>query len=174
MLDSATDCGGGIFQNPAVAFIFADQGESCYIANALNADITCVNSFPAELAVGPRFVTPMQSFTSKKGTLPPRYSRDMFEEQKPTMLHPSAGSEVVGQGFIAEAVETRKRFHHWTESVVKPLAPTGQHAGIHSVFFRDAFFMGAAALVLPVAGMLVTLGSIAVRSVRGGKLSLPW
>lgn len=156
MLDSATDYSADPFITPAAAFVFADRYEACYVANALSADLTCLNYFPSELSVGPRCPPRhMQNVQTATSTVAPRYPRGIFEERKPAVLSRTFGSGIVGAGFLAEAVDTRKQFRDWTESISMPLRPTGQPSGKHGNFFLDGLHVGATIIAIPVLGSLI-------------------
>lgn len=155
MLDSATDYCADPFITPAAAFIFSNQYEGCYIANALNADITCLNNFPAELSVGPRCPRPMQNVQTATATVAPRYAREMFEERKSAIQSRTFGAGIVGEGFLAEAVDTCKQLREWAASVAMPLRSTGQPSGKHGNFFLDGLYVGTTVIAIPLLGSLI-------------------
>jgi hypothetical protein len=155
MIDAATDFSEDSFGSPAAAFIFSELPEAGYIMNAINADITCVNNFPAELYVGPRFSRPTQNFQGAKDL--PRYTREMFEDCKPMVLTPTVSSEMVG-GVALEVLDKKRQFQDWIESAVSPLKGTGQKPNKDRNIFFDGLLIGGTliiASILALAFMIV-------------------
>lgn len=162
MIDSIADLTGNPLNTPSSAFIFARLPEAKYLANAVAADFTCVNTFPVELLVGPKFPRSMGVIADTKSL--PRYIREMFEESRPVVLTPSSISQMVENGLTLEPSGLRSQFLDWTELMQTPLRPTGQRLGVQRDFFAVALGIGAGVVIgLPLLILTAFMGKVVIR-----------
>ncbi len=166
----AEDVIGDPFRTAAGAFIFASSVEANYLAKALNADVTCINSFPPELLVGSRWPRPIKINLQDPSTLLHRYARELFEEERVVVFGPSP----VSQSFQAEKIDvlnavnnTTPPMAQWVKRMQLPLNATNQRLGRRMDFFEGALLTTIFAVVLPAIVCLGMLGKFSVGKLDG-------
>ncbi|MCJ1471564.1 hypothetical protein MMC13_000204 [Lambiella insularis] len=133
----------------AASFIFAALPEANYLANFIDAHVACVNHIPAELLVGP--IAPVQHTPS----LSPRYTRAMFEDPRPQLLHKTTLTKLVQ---MTDGNPSDIRLRDWKKSVMGPLPPVDRKRGKDVDFFLQALMTGVTVVVLPIlVGVAVAL-----------------
>ena len=160
---------GDPFQRASGALIFATSAEANYLANSLNADMTCVNFFPPELLVGSKWARPIKVNIQSVSSGLCRYPRELFEEERIVFLGSSPVSRLLQDDRIdvGDTKNGARRLGAWLEAAEMPLKPTGQGMGRRMDFFEAALLTSLLTVVLPV---LLSLGLI-VRSLYGSVTS---
>lgn len=162
MIDSVADLTGNPLDTPSSAFIFASLPEANYLSNAVAADFTCINTFPKELLVGPKFPNPTGVIADPRAL--PRYTREMFEESRPVISTPSSTSQMLEHGLTFEQPGLRSKFLDWAELMQAPLQPTGQRLGKRNDFFAVAIGIGAGVVIgIPLMIFTTFMGNIVMR-----------
>ena len=147
--------------NPALALIYADPQEAQYIANSVDALLTCVNTIPAELLVGPRVPT--------GGCLFPRYSRVMFSELRTTVLEESPlNFYPISQDTVFDNASSQK-FRSWEDSMQQPLRVSGQKPGKRVDFFVQSLILGSSLASITLIVGFGILGQIAFKKLGVSK-----
>ena len=147
-------------ENPAAAFIFAGPAEAQYLANSVDAALSCVNSIPNELLLGPRVAIPV--YGSADVSVSPRYSRRAFEETRLILSNTSPTSHPLDAGFLTVATGSDNALRDWTKTAVSPLRATGQKEGRKVDFFLQAIMTGATVTLLPLVVGLVYLCKLTI------------
>ncbi|KAK5064921.1 hypothetical protein LTR84_000755 [Exophiala bonariae] len=167
-IDLSAELGGtGHIQGPAAALIFASPADAQYIANSIDASLTCVNTFPAELLVGPKLAPSANRSGEASTALFPRYKRHLFEDSRPIVQKQTLQVLNGGTDLIVQA-ET-KTFRQWVDSAEVPLKPTGQRPGKAVGFFDAAIMLSLATVGVPLLVGLGFVGRFAFRRYGGGK-----
>jgi hypothetical protein len=156
-------------QTPAAAFIFASPTDAQYLANNVDAGLTCVNTFPAELLVGPK-IPPSANTTRDQSSIFPRYKRQRFEESRPTVQKQTLQVLDEGVNLILQTENTKLK--QWADSVEVPLKPTGQRSGKRMGFFDAAIMLSVATVGVPLLVGLGFVGRVLLRRYSSGKLVL--
>ncbi|KAK0931660.1 hypothetical protein LTR29_016259 [Friedmanniomyces endolithicus] len=151
-LNWAEEVIGDPFRTAAGAFIFASSHEANYLVNAMNADVTCINSFPPELLVGSRWPRPMKINAQDPSTLLLRYAREIFEDERVVVLGPSPVSRLCKEKKM-DVFDTAKNatgpMAEWVKRMELPLNPTNQRLGGRRDFFEGALLTTVLTVVLP-------------------------
>jgi len=151
-LNWAEEVIGDPFRTAAGAFIFASSHEANYLVNAMNADVTCINSFPPELLVGSRWPRPMKINAQDPSTLLLRYAREIFEDERVVVLGPSPVSRLCKETKM-DVFDTAKNatgpMAEWVKRMELPLNPTNQRLGGRRDFFEGALLTTVLTVVLP-------------------------
>lgn len=155
-------------QTAAAALIFASPSDAQYLANSVDAYLTCVNAFPTELLVGPK-LPPSADRTDESSSVFPRYKRHLFEDSRPTVQKQSLG--VLHDGVDALVQVETKKFRQWLQSAEVPLKPTGQRSAKGVGFFDTAIMLSLATVGVPLLVGLGFMGRLAFRRYGGGKFS---
>lgn len=161
---------GDLFRTAAGAFIFASSAEANYLANALNADVTCINSFPPELLVGSRWPRPIKINLQDPSTLLHRYAREVFEEERAVVLGPSPLSQLFREEKIDvfnKANNATSPMAEWVKRMQLPLNPTNQRLGWRMDFFEGALLTTVFIVVLPAMVCLGLLGKFVIARLDG-------
>ena len=178
-LDDAISAAEGVigdpFQTASGAFIFASSSEANYLANSLNADLTCVNSFPMELLVGPRLSKPMKINIQETSSLLHRYTQGLFKEERAVLLGQSPVCRLLGEDEIniGKSKDTARRMNLWIESMQRPLKPTGQRFGRRMDFFESALLVTICTVVIPTLVSLSLLGRFVIGRIGSGWGAMP-
>jgi len=156
-------------QTPAAAFIFANSIDAQYLANNVDASLTCVNTLPAEMLVGPK-LPPSENTTGEKSSVFPRYKRQWFEESRPTVQNQN--TQVLDDGINVILQSESKKFQKWADSTEIPLKPTGQRPGKRLGFFDAAIMLSVGSVAIPLLVGLGLVGRLVLRRYGSGKFTL--
>lgn len=156
-------------QTPAAAFIFASPTDAQYLANNVDAGLTCVNTLPAELLVGPKIPPSTNTIREHSSTFP-RYKRQWFEDSRPTVQKQTLQVLDDGVNLIMQTDSTKLK--QWADSVEVPLKPTGQRPGKRVGFFDVAIMLSVATVGVPLLVGLGFAGRVLLRKYGSGKLAL--
>jgi hypothetical protein len=148
---------------PSAAFIFASPVDAQYLSNSVGADLTCINTIPAQLMVGPK----LPKSTSSSATecdLTPRYDRHLFEERRVVFLKQSPAVELLGDAAVGpKAKQKHPKIDDWTAEVLLPLKPTGQPEGMRDDIFGMGIMITGSMIGVPLTIGLVFLGRLVFR-----------
>lgn len=139
------------------------------MANNVDASLTCVNTLPAELLVGPK-LPPSENTTREQSSIFPRYKRQSFEESRPTVRKESP--QVLDDGINVMLQSEDRKFQKWADNTEAPLKPTGQRPGKRLGFFDAAIMLSVASVGVPLLVGLGFVGRLALRRYGSGKFGL--
>lgn len=169
-IDLSTEVtGSNNLQRPSAALIFASPADAQYLANNVDASLTCVNTFPAELLVGPKIPPSAKGSGEPSTAIFPRYKRHFFEDSRPTVQKQTL--QVLNDGVDLTLQTGSKQFQQWVESAEVPLKPTGQRPGKRVGFFDAAIMLSLATVGVPLLVGLGFVGRLAFRRYGSGKFS---
>ena len=118
--------------SPTAAFIYASPSDAQYIANSIDAIVTCVNTLPTELLVGPPI--------PRGGAISPRYLRSMFSEARPIV---TKASSLSFDPIMPSSYDASQRYESWKSMVQQPLRATRQRPGKRVDFFVQGLLLGS-------------------------------
>lgn len=155
----------------AASFLFAALPEANYLANFIDAHLSCVNHIPVELLGIPYTQTPIPNPTPRSNTLltdhrkvgpiaplhhtpslMPRYTVAMFQEPRPQLLNNTTMTTLVGK---TQHDPSYTGLTDLKQSLEAPLPPMDRKKGKDVDYFFQALLTGTTVVAVAV---LISLG----------------
>jgi hypothetical protein len=153
---------GVTIARPSAAFIFASPADAQYLSNSVGANISCINTIPAQLMVGPKL--PRSTFSSvTEGNLTPRYDKSLFEERQVIFSRQSLAVGLLGGAAMGPKKERQLQIADWTAEMLLPLKATGQPEGMRDDIFGTGILITGSMVGIPLIVGLGFLGRLAFR-----------